>query len=63
MKTIHRRVCPTYGTELKMRVPNDGSDTTLAYCLLCGRYYGRVMNSSKRQFSGFRPAGVGNERE
>jgi hypothetical protein len=41
-----------------MRDPKDGSDTTLSYCRACGRYYGRVMNSEKRQRYGFRPARV-----
>lgn len=58
MKTIHRRVCQTHGTNLKVTDAKDGSDTKLAYCRSCGRYYGRVMNNPKLQLGGFRPARV-----
>jgi hypothetical protein len=62
MNTIHRRICPTHGMKLKMRDPKDGSDTRLAFCQFCGRYYGRVMNSEKFQLRGFHPADAGYER-
>jgi hypothetical protein len=46
--------CQQHGRELLVRPATDGTETQIAFCRHCRRYYGRVMNSPQLQGQGFR---------
>jgi hypothetical protein len=43
-----------HGRELLVRPATDGTETQIAFCRHCRRYFGRVMNSPELQTQGFR---------
>jgi hypothetical protein len=48
--------CEHHGADLLVRPATDGTETQIAFCRHCRRYYGRLMNSPQAQAQGFRTA-------
>jgi len=48
-------VCERHGSELVFGPAPDGTETKIAYCRFCRRYFGRVL-PPQIQSRGFRPA-------